>query len=72
MIVAMQSLIPDPRAVSSEKKSDPAPTTRKFMPGCLPRPAVGLGGQQATTINPQPRPAPMRYYPARGSPYPGF
>jgi hypothetical protein len=46
----MQSLIPDPRA-ASEKKSNPAPTHPQiYAAGCLPRPSVGLGEQQATTI----------------------
>jgi hypothetical protein len=49
MIVAMQNFIPDPRAVdrlpvSSEKKSPPAPTPQMYA--------------AATTIDPQPSPAP--------------
>jgi hypothetical protein len=43
MIVAMESFIPDRRAVSLEKKSDPAVGQR--------------AGQQATAIDPQPGPA---------------
>ena len=47
MIIAMQNFIPDRLAVSSEKKSPPAPTH-------------WLRGQQATTIHAQPTPAPAQ------------
>jgi hypothetical protein len=54
MIIAIEGLIPDRRAadrlsVSSEKKSSPAPT--QIYP-------AGWRGQQATTIDSQPGPAP--------------
>jgi hypothetical protein len=52
MIVAMQNFIPDRRAVSSEKKAAPAPAPAQIYP------AAWLGKQQATTIDPQPSPAP--------------
>jgi hypothetical protein len=52
MIVAMQNFIPDRRAVSSEKKSPPTPTRPQIYP------AAWLGKQQATSIHPQPNPAP--------------
>ena len=47
MIVAMQNFIPERRAVSSEKKSTPAPTPQIYA-SAWRRP------QQATTIDPQP------------------
>ncbi len=52
MIVAMQNFIPDRRAVSSEKKSAPAPTHAQIYAAAWRR------RQQATTIDPQPTPAP--------------
>jgi hypothetical protein len=52
MIVAMQNFIPDRRAVSSEKKSAPAPIQAQIYE------AAWLRRQQATTIDPQPSPAP--------------
>ena len=57
MIVAMQNFIPDRRAVdrlatSSEKKSPPAPTQPQIYAAAWRR------GQQATTMDPQPSPAP--------------
>jgi hypothetical protein len=52
MIIAMQNFIPDRRAVSSEKKSAPAPVQAQIYE------AAWLRGQQATTIDPQPSPAP--------------
>ena len=52
MIVAMQNFIPDRRTVCSEKKSAPAPAPSQIYP------AVGPARQQATTIDPQPGPAP--------------
>ena len=54
MIVAMQNLIPDRLAVSSEKKSAPAPAHPQIYA------AAWRGGQQATTIDPQPGPAPAQ------------
>ncbi len=51
MIVAMQSLIPDRRAGSSENKSAPPPTHPDIYA------AAWLGGQQGKTIDPQPGPA---------------
>jgi hypothetical protein len=53
MIVAMQNFIPDRLAVS-EKKSTPAPTPPQIYASAWPR------GQQATTIEPQPSPAPAQ------------
>ena len=52
MIVAMQNFIPDRRAVSSEKKSAPAPPHAQIYT------AEWLRRQQATTNDPQPNPAP--------------
>jgi hypothetical protein len=66
MIIAMQNFIPDRHAVSSEKKSPPAPTPQIHA-------TVGRSGQQATTIDPQPSPAPAQkeapfpYVPVFGS-----
>ena len=59
MIVAMQNFIPDRLAVSrlavsSEKKSAPAPAHAQIYA------AAWRGGQQATTIHPQPSPAPAQ------------
>jgi hypothetical protein len=51
MIVAMQNFIPDRRAVSSEKKSAPAPAPAQIYAAAWRR------GQQATTVDPQPSPA---------------
>jgi hypothetical protein len=51
MIVAMQNLIPDRRAISSEKKSPPAPAEPQIYPAAWRAP------HQATTNNPQPSPA---------------
>jgi len=53
MIVAMQNFIPDRRAVASEKKSPPAPTPPEIY-------AAAWRRQQATTIDPQPSPAPAQ------------
>ena len=47
MIVAMQNFIPDRPAVSSEKKSSPAPIpTQIYAAACPPGPAVGLKGRK--------------------------
>jgi hypothetical protein len=51
MIVAMQGLIPDRRAGSSEKKSAPPPSHPEIYA------AAWLGGQEGKTIDPQPGPA---------------
>jgi hypothetical protein len=51
MIVAMQNYIPDRRAVSSEKKSAPAPVNAQIYQ------AEWLRKQQAATVDPQPTPA---------------
>jgi hypothetical protein len=50
LIIAMENFIPDRRAVASEKKSPPAPTAEIY--------ASAWRRQQATTIDPQPNPAP--------------
>jgi hypothetical protein len=52
MIVAMQNFIPDRRAVSSEKKSAPPPVHAEIYASAWRR------EQQATTVDPQPTPAP--------------
>jgi hypothetical protein len=52
MIVAMENFIPDRRAVSAQKKSAPAPVNAQIYA------AAWLGKQQATSIHPQPNPAP--------------
>jgi hypothetical protein len=58
MIVAMQGLIPDRRAVSAEKNSVPAPTEPDIYAAAWRRgPAGEHGGQHATTTDPQPSPA---------------
>jgi hypothetical protein len=54
MIVAMQNFIPDRLAVSAEKKSAPAPVNAQIYASAWRR------GQQATTIDPQPSPAPAQ------------
>ncbi len=50
MIIAMQNFIPDRRAISSEKKSTPAPAPQIYT-------SAWLREQQATTTDPQPSPA---------------
>jgi hypothetical protein len=60
MIIAMENFIPDRRAVSSQKKSPTAPANPPQ--GYAP---VGLARQQATTMEPQPSPAPGSPAPAR-------
>jgi hypothetical protein len=58
MIAAIESLIPDRRAGSTEKKSaPPLPHADIYPSACPPRPAVGLGRQQEKAIDPQPDPA---------------
>jgi hypothetical protein len=54
MIVAIEGLIPDRRAVSSEKKSAPAPAQAQIYASAWRR------EQQAPTIDPQPSPAPAQ------------
>jgi hypothetical protein len=54
MIVAMQNFIPDRLAASSEKKSAPATTHPQTYAAAWRAP------QQATTIDPQPSPAPAQ------------
>ena len=51
MIVAIEGLIPDRRAGSSDKKSAPTPSQPDIYP------AAWLRKQQGKTIDPQPRPA---------------
>ena len=47
MIVAMQNFIPDRLAVSSEKKSPPAPIPPQiYAAACPPRPAVGRNQEE--------------------------
>jgi hypothetical protein len=59
MIVAMQNFIPGRQAVS-EKKSPTASAHPQIDPSAwLGRPAVGQTGQQATTTEPPPSPAPL-------------
>jgi hypothetical protein len=70
MIVAMQNFIPDRLAVSSspqrasEKKSAPAAAHPQIYA------AAWRGGQQATTIDPQPGPAPAQQEDGPGVPEP--
>ena len=64
MIVAMQNFIPDRLAVSSEKNSAPAPTQSQIYA------AAWRGGQQATTIDPQPGPVLAQQEDGRGVPEP--
>jgi hypothetical protein len=78
MIVAMQNFIPDRLAVSrlavssspqraSEKNSAPATNTHPQIYA-----AAWRGGQQATTIDPQPGPAPAQQEDGSGVPEPEF
>jgi hypothetical protein len=53
MIVAMENFIPDRRAISSEKKSAPAPTAQIYA-------SAWRREQQAKTADPQPNPAPAQ------------
>ena len=61
MIVAMQNFIPNPRAVSSEKKSAPAPAPQIYA-------SAWRRAQQATTTDPQPSPAPAQQEDSPGVP----
>ena len=54
MIVAMENFIPDRLAVSAEKKSAPAPVNAQIYAAAWRR------GQQSTTIDPCPSPAPAQ------------
>ena len=55
MIVAMQNLIPDRPAKSSEKKSSPAPISAQiYEAACPPRPAVGLNKEEDSPAVPAP------------------
>jgi hypothetical protein len=55
MIVAIEGLIPDRRAVPARSKTAPAPVTAQiYTAACPPRPAVGLERQQGKTLDPQP------------------
>ncbi len=56
MIVAIEGLIPDRRAVPAQNKTAPLPIAQIYQAACPPRPAVGLAGQQRETANPQPDP----------------
>src|ERR1700733_15066292 len=58
MIVAMQNFIPDPRAVSAEKKPSPAPNQAQIYT------AAWLREQKAKTLDPQPDPASQENSPA--------
>ena len=66
MIVAMQNFIPDRRAVSSEKKSAPAPPHAQIYT------AEWLRRQQATTNDPQPSPAPAKKIRPPSPPVPAY
>ena len=55
MIVAMQNLIPDRPAKSSEKKSSPAPIpSQNYAAARPPRPAVGLNQEEDSSAVPKP------------------
>jgi hypothetical protein len=54
MIIAMENFIPDRRAVAAEKKSAPAPVNAQIYQ------SAWLREKQATTIDPQPTPAPTQ------------
>jgi hypothetical protein len=57
MIIAMQNFIPDRNAVSEKKSPVPA-KPQIYKAAWLGRPGVGHTGQQATTTEPPPSPAP--------------
>ncbi len=65
MIVAIEGLIPDRRAVVSEKKSAPATNTQPQIYASAWR-----REQQATTLDPQPTPAPAQQEDRPGVPEP--
>jgi hypothetical protein len=55
MIIAIDGLIPDRRAVSAQNKSAPPPVHPQIdTTAWQPRPAVGLREQQDKTTDPQP------------------
>ena len=58
IIVAMQNLIPDRRAVSAEKKSAPAPVNAQIYQSAWLR--KQQAATHATTNDPQPNPAPAQ------------
>ncbi len=65
LIIAMESFIPDRRALSAEKKPAPEPVNAHiYQAECLSRRAVELRQQKAathaTTNDPQPTPAPTQ------------
>ena len=65
MIVAMQNFIPDRLAVSSEKKSPPAPIPPQiYAAACPPRPAVGRDQEEDSPCRGVSPPVPA----CRGSP----
>ena len=64
MIVAMQNFIPDRPAVSSEKKSPPAPITSKSMP------PLGLTRKKIRLLSPPVPPVPACRGASHGSPSP--
>jgi hypothetical protein len=55
IIVAMENFIPDPRAITAEKKSAPAPTAQIYQSAWLREKQATT---HATTNDPQPSPAP--------------
>jgi hypothetical protein len=58
MIVAIEGLIPDRRAVPAQNKTAPPPVNAQIYTAACPlRPAVGLVEQQKKAIDPQPGPA---------------
>jgi hypothetical protein len=72
MIIAMQNFIPDPRAVSSQKKSTPAPTQPQIYaepaPGSAAEAPPNPGPSQSTFANRvTPSKAPVPYVPLFGS-----
>ena len=65
MIVAMQNFIPDRPAVSSEKKSSPAPINHQiYAAACPPRPAVGLNKEENSSAVPACPGAPWKPVPS--------
>jgi hypothetical protein len=66
MIIAMQNFIPNPRALSSEKKSAPAPTQPQIY--AEPKLAPASAGEAPPNPGPsQPSKAPIPYVPLFGS-----
>ena len=56
MIVAIEGLIPDRRAVPAQNKTAPLPIAQIYQAACPPRPAVGLAGQQGKPPTPSQTP----------------